>query len=182
MLDLKSIRSPKYPKGLGVRDYVCLLEHSTIAVLAKWGVEAKRTSNPGVWVEVSSAEENAYGEEVAKLEDKKIAALGVHLRRNVSSYGVGLNVYTDLRWFDRITACGLEGLGVTSMREGWEWFRQGLRYGKARKEQYMKILSRQWAEEFAKGLWGEGGEKGLEKIKLSDLGLDKSVLEREVEQ
>ncbi|KFX85989.1 hypothetical protein V490_09282, partial [Pseudogymnoascus sp. VKM F-3557] len=48
-------------------------------------------------------------------EEKKIAALGVHLRRNVTSYGVGLNVSTDLRWFDRIVACGIEGKGVTSM-------------------------------------------------------------------
>ncbi|TVY36851.1 putative octanoyltransferase, partial [Lachnellula occidentalis] len=118
ILDLKSIRSPKYPKGLGVRDYVCLLEHSTIAVLAKWDIEAKRTANPGVWVEVYSAEENAYGEEVEKMEEKKIAALGVHLRRNVSSYGVGLNVYTDLRWFERITACGARGARGDEY-EGW---------------------------------------------------------------
>ncbi|TVY30302.1 putative octanoyltransferase [Lachnellula hyalina] len=171
VLDLKSIRSPKYPKGLGVREYVCLLEHSTIAVLAKWDIQAKRTANPGVWVESSS------------WEDKKIAALGVHLRRNVSSYGVGLNVYTDLRWFERITACGLEGLGVTSMKEvGWDWFRLGIRKGKGRKEQYLRMLSRQWAAEFAKGLWGEGGENGVQKIKLLDLGIDESVLEREEEE
>lgn len=49
--------------------------------------------------------------------EKKIAALGVHLRRNVTSYGVGLNVSTDLRWFDRIVACGIEGKGVTSLAE-----------------------------------------------------------------
>lgn len=48
-------------------------------------------------------------------EEKKIAALGVHLRRNVTSYGVGLNVGPDLRWFDRIVACGIEGKGVTSL-------------------------------------------------------------------
>jgi lipoyl(octanoyl) transferase len=50
-------------------------------------------------------------------EDTKIAALGVHLRRNVTSHGVGLNIGTDLRWFERIVACGLEGKGVTSMVE-----------------------------------------------------------------
>lgn len=50
-------------------------------------------------------------------EDTKIAALGVHLRRNVTSHGVGLNVTTDLRWFGRIVACGLQGKGVTSI---WE--------------------------------------------------------------
>ena len=55
--------------------------------------------------------------EVGEGGEKKIAALGVHLRRNVTSYGVGLNVSTDLRWFDRIVACGIEGKGVTSLAE-----------------------------------------------------------------
>lgn len=59
---------------------------------------------------VGAAEETRGGE-------RKIAALGVHLRRNVTSYGVGLNVSTDLRWFDRIVACGIEGKGVTSLAE-----------------------------------------------------------------
>ena len=56
------------------------------------------TENPGVWVG----------------DDKKIAALGVHLRRNVTSHGLALNVNTDLWWFDRIVACGLEGKKTTS--------------------------------------------------------------------
>jgi lipoyl(octanoyl) transferase len=178
VLDLKGVRSERYPRGLGVRDYVCLLEQTTINVLAKWGVEGKRTENPGVWVEISSPDQTVdeEGEHNVKVEDKKIAALGVHLRRNVASYGVGLNVYTDLRWFDRIVACGLEGLGTTSMREGWEWFREGLRQGRSRKEQYLKILGRQWGEEFARGLWGEGGEQRRERIKVGDLGVDEKVL------
>lgn len=78
-----------------------LLETTTINTLARYGLRGIRTENPGVWVD----------------EDTKIAALGVHLRRNVTSHGVGLNVGTDLRWFGRIVACGLEGKGVTSMRE-----------------------------------------------------------------
>jgi lipoate-protein ligase B len=88
-------------KNLSPRCYVHVLETSTINTLAQYGVNGRRTENPGVWVD----------------EDTKIAALGVHLRRNVTSHGVGLNVSTDLRWFGRIVACGLEGKGVTSMRE-----------------------------------------------------------------
>ena len=57
------------------------------------------TENPGVWA----------------TPDRKIAALGVHLRRRVTSHGVGLNGRTDLWWFDRIVACGLEGKGATSL-------------------------------------------------------------------
>lgn len=88
-------------------------------------------------------------------EQEKIAALGVHLRRNVTSYGVGLNVSTDLRWFDRIVACGLEGKGMTSMEqqggniEDLEW--EGLR----RKPTTIADL---WAKEFAHGLWGIDSE------------------------
>ena len=47
----------------------------------------------------------------------KICALGVHLRRNVTSHGIGLNVCTELGWFDRIVACGLEGKGTTSLKQ-----------------------------------------------------------------
>lgn len=51
--------------------------------------------------------------------DDKIAAIGVHMRRNVTSHGIGLNVGTDLWWFDRIVACGPEGKRTTSFeREG----------------------------------------------------------------
>ncbi|PVH72443.1 lipoyltransferase [Cadophora sp. DSE1049] len=91
-----------WPKGLSVRCYVHLLEQSTINTLAHWTLKGIRTSNPGVWEESG---------------ERKIAALGVHLRRNITSYGVGLNVATDLQWFDRIVACGLVGKGVVSMRD-----------------------------------------------------------------
>jgi lipoyl(octanoyl) transferase 2 len=87
--------------NLSPRCYVSLLETTTINTLAHYGLHGIRTENPGVWVD----------------KDTKIAALGVHLRRNVTSHGVGLNVGTDLRWFGRIVACGLEGKGVTSMLE-----------------------------------------------------------------
>jgi len=51
--------------------------------------------------------------------EDKIAAIGVHMRRNITSHGVGLNVNTDLGWFERIVACGLEGKRTTSFeREG----------------------------------------------------------------
>nr|OQO21328.1 hypothetical protein B0A51_11139 [Rachicladosporium sp. CCFEE 5018] len=48
-------------------------------------------------------------------DDRKICAVGVHLRRNVSSHGIGLNVSTDLSWFERIIACGLEDKSVISL-------------------------------------------------------------------
>ena len=94
VLDLRAHR-------LTPRAYVCLLEKSVIAVCAAYGIEARTTENTGVWTS----------------EEDKIAALGVHMRRNVTSHGVGLNVETDLWWFQRIVACGLVGKRATSFRE-----------------------------------------------------------------
>lgn len=88
--------------GLSARCYVHALESAVIRTCDNYGIKTTRTENPGVWT--------ADG-------DKKVCALGVHLRRNVTSHGIGLNVSTELAWFRRIVACGLEGKGTTSLRE-----------------------------------------------------------------
>ena len=95
-------RMGKHSKRQGsitAREYVSILEQSVIATCAAYGVRAFTTEHPGVWT----------------TPEKKIAALGVHLRRHVTSHGIGLNVNTDLWWFDRIVACGLEGKKTTSL-------------------------------------------------------------------
>lgn len=84
--------------GLSPRNYVCLLEKTLIKTCARYGIKAMTTENPGVWT----------------TPDDKISALGVHLRRNITSHGIGLNINTDLKWFSRIVACGLEGKRTTS--------------------------------------------------------------------
>lgn len=85
--------------GLSARCYVNLLESCVMKTCAHYGVNTRRTENPGVWVD----------------DMHKICALGVHLRRNVSSHGIGLNVSTDIGWFERIVACGLDGKRTTSL-------------------------------------------------------------------
>lgn len=85
--------------GLTPRCYVNLLESVVMNTCARYGVETRRTENPGVWFD----------------EERKICAVGVHLRRNVSSHGIGLNVCTDLGWLDRIVGCGLEDKRATSL-------------------------------------------------------------------
>ncbi|MCJ1255781.1 hypothetical protein MMC24_003598 [Lignoscripta atroalba] len=89
--------------GLSPRTYVRMLETCLIGTCAHYGVKGFVTENPGVWVS----------------EEEKIASVGVHLRRGVASHGVGLNVSTEVRWFERIVACGLVGKKTTTLeREG----------------------------------------------------------------
>ncbi|KAH0550942.1 hypothetical protein GP486_007693 [Trichoglossum hirsutum] len=91
-------------RGIGAREYVALLERTVQATLSRYGVVSMTLCDaPGVWV----------------TPERKICALGVHMRRHVTSHGIGLNVNTDLGWFEHIVACGLEGKETTSLeREG----------------------------------------------------------------
>ena len=80
--------------------YVRAVEQSLIDTLAEFGIEAGRIPKlTGVWV-----------------EDRKIAAIGVHLSRWVTSHGFALNVNTDLSYFQYIVPCGL-AKPVTSMAQ-----------------------------------------------------------------
>ena len=86
-----------------VRWYVNQLEEVMIRASADFGVPGKRLNVcHGVWVDTPSGEE-------------KLAALGVHLSRWVTSHGFAYNVSTDLRYFDLIVPCGIVGKGTTSL-------------------------------------------------------------------
>lgn len=141
ILDLKSIISARWPRGLTARCYVHLLEETTIRTLAHYGIQSRRTTDAGVWVDT----------------DAKIAALGVHLRRNVTSYGVGLNVTTDLRYFERVVACGLVGKRMTSMLEVQNEKEAGMERGVREGVEHPEEVARIWAGLFAEGLWGNEG-------------------------
>lgn len=93
--------------GLSPRCHIRLLENSVIDVLRGYGVKGFTTEDPGVWVSEKGNSNNL---------PKKITAVGVHLRRNISSYGIGLNVTEEPMWFlKQIVACGLEGREATSL-------------------------------------------------------------------
>jgi len=85
--------------GRDVHRYLRDLEEVLIRVLARYGLEGRRSEGlTGVWV----------GQE-------KIAAIGVAVRRWVTYHGFALNVATDLSHFDLIVPCGIRGKGVTSL-------------------------------------------------------------------
>jgi lipoyl(octanoyl) transferase len=86
-----------------VRWYVEQLEEVMIRTTADFGAGARRSSaGHGVWVDGANGEE-------------KLGAIGVHLSRWVTSHGFAYNVATDLRYFDLIVPCGIQGKRATSL-------------------------------------------------------------------
>jgi lipoate-protein ligase B len=86
-----------------VRWYVEQLEEVMIRATADFGIAARRVrGRHGVWIDAPTGEE-------------KLAALGIHMSRWVTSHGFAYNVSTDLRYFDLIVPCGIAGRGVTSL-------------------------------------------------------------------
>jgi lipoyl(octanoyl) transferase len=90
---------------LGVVEYLRKLEEVIIRACADYGVLTQRApGRAGVWT--------IPGGTVA---EKKIAALGVHVSRGVTTHGFALNVTTDLDDFELIVPCGIRDRGVTSI-------------------------------------------------------------------
>jgi lipoyl(octanoyl) transferase len=84
--------------GIGIRRLVTIMENAVIELLAARGIEAQaRADAPGVYV-----------------DGKKIAALGLRVRRGCTYHGLALNVSNDLEPFQRINPCGYAGLETTS--------------------------------------------------------------------
>jgi len=86
-------------RGIGVRELVQRIEQAVIDTLAHWNIEAlRREGAPGVYV-----------------NDAKVAALGLRVRRGCSFHGLAFNAAMDLEPFHRINPCGYKGLAVTQV-------------------------------------------------------------------
>ena len=97
-------------KSLGVIEYVRRLEEVLIRTCGDFGIPTERVAGlTGVWT-TPEGEAGAAGAQQAK-----IAAIGVHVSRAVTSHGFALNVNTDLSCFDLIIPCGIASKPVTSM-------------------------------------------------------------------
>jgi len=102
--------------------YVRSLEEAMIRATAEFGISGRRVAGrTGVWVDVqagSAAEYEKELKEVKEAEDEeKLAAIGVHLSRWVTSHGFAYNVSTDLGYFDLIVPCGIAGKRATSLEK-----------------------------------------------------------------
>lgn len=85
--------------GMGVRQLVVALENAVIAMVAEHGVQAvSRRDAPGIYV-----------------DGRKLASIGLRIRRGCSFHGMALNVSMDLEPFRRINPCGFSGLEVTDL-------------------------------------------------------------------
>jgi lipoyl(octanoyl) transferase len=99
-------------RGHDVRCFVNQLEAWVIATLAEFNVTGeRRAGRVGVWVTRPDRPLNADG----SLQEDKIAAIGVRLRKWVSFHGISINVEPDLSHFDGIVPCGIREHGVTSL-------------------------------------------------------------------
>jgi lipoyl(octanoyl) transferase len=82
-----------------VRALVCALEQAVVRCVAAYGIEAAGDrAAPGVYV-----------------EGRKLASIGLRIKRNCSYHGLALNVDMDLEPFSRINPCGYRGLEVTQL-------------------------------------------------------------------
>jgi len=85
--------------------YVRTLEEVMIRATAEFGITAERVAGKtGIWVRAGDTEE-------------KLAAIGVHISRWVTSHGFAYNVSTDLRNFDLIVPCGIADRKATSLEK-----------------------------------------------------------------
>lgn len=104
MLDLEK-------RGKDIRAFVHALETWIIEALAAFGLRGEvRNGRVGVWIDRST--------DSVTMQEDKIAAIGVRVRKWVSFHGISFNVAPDLAHFTGITPCGIDeaGLGVTSLR------------------------------------------------------------------
>lgn len=99
MLDLKKRNKQD------IKLYVSSLEQVIINVLKRFNIEGmRRDGRVGIWIEGANTE-------------KKIAAIGIRVRRWVTFHGIAINICPELENFNAIVPCGIKNYGVTSLKD-----------------------------------------------------------------
>ena len=82
-------------------NYINSLEQIVINILNEYGIEGSRKPEyRGVWV-----------------QDKKISAVGIHLKKWISSHGLSFNINVDKNYFNHINPCGITEFGIASLED-----------------------------------------------------------------
>lgn len=120
-------------RSLGVSDFVLMLEKIGIDFLSELGVNCcTKKGYPGLWIDgnVVSPDPCGRGSEPRTLvsgifsppfyggfvNDKKIASIGVQIKKWITIHGIAININNDLGIFDLIVPCGLENVKMTSVQ------------------------------------------------------------------
>jgi lipoyl(octanoyl) transferase len=125
IFDLRTLKNPNGPR-MGPVDFVRGMEEALMRVCLSYGVRAGRVAGlTGVWCcetgssvqgsGLSRGAEDLDGESPDAGEERKIAAIGIHVARGITSHGFAFNVATDLRDFGLIVPCGIPDHAVTSL-------------------------------------------------------------------
>ncbi len=81
--------------------YIASLEQAVIDVLGEYGIEGTRKPEyRGVWI-----------------QDKKVSAVGVHLKKWITTHGLSFNVNVDKKYFNQINPCGITEFGIVSLED-----------------------------------------------------------------
>jgi lipoyl(octanoyl) transferase len=128
IFDLRGLPSEdEKRKTVGAIEYVRRLEEVLIRTCAEYRIPTKRICGlTGVWTgsqesaecvapNLRSGEDRSETRPHTDEHEAKIAAIGVHISRAVTSHGFALNINTDLNFFDLIIPCGIASKPVTSM-------------------------------------------------------------------
>jgi lipoyl(octanoyl) transferase len=103
MIDLKKLFYPQKPD---VSKFVLFLEGWIIDILAHFQIKGEiRKDRVGIWVKTADGSE------------KKIAAIGIKLKKWISYHGIAINLNPNLAAFENIIPCGIKEFGVTSMQD-----------------------------------------------------------------
>jgi lipoyl(octanoyl) transferase len=119
IFDLRRLRNPSGGR-MGPVDFVRRMEEALIRLCGGFGVQAGRICGlTGVWCGVNEGlgteglGTKGMGANAAAA--RKIAAIGIHVSRGITTHGFAFNITTDLRDFDLIVPCGIRDHAVTSL-------------------------------------------------------------------
>lgn len=171
--------------SMGAVAFVRKLEEVLIRTAAEYGIPTQRVAGmTGVWTRPIARQVDGGGivrkglgdagqdEGEQRSSEKKLAAIGVHISRGVTSHGFALNLSTDLDHFRFIVPCGLAGRQVTSLNREMEALYAGQSIRPLELDEVAQAVARNFGRVFHKQiLWLESLEALLPRPQPEDVPL-----------